>query len=242
MKRIIWIGILVLFYFPAHAQFGFGAQGAMSFNSRSVSVGISDYNLNPAPCFGSGINVFYNMHQGMFRISVDANYMIAANAAYPKPDSLSTEIWVSSFNISPEFQYAFKGNFSGNGQVWYVFAGGDLNIYNYQVNVGAMQYDQYGYPILNPNTAMPIYSYSSFSKSYTALTPNLGIGGEWGFSARFHVFGQLKYSIGSKPSFNDIDQSDFNQQSMPKSFNPSYLSLNVGIRYLASHQSLLIAK
>jgi len=230
-KKTILVIVFVTLCFRSLAQFGFGAQGAMTYNLRNVSVGSKDYNLNPAPCFGYGINAFYNINHGMFRISIDANYMAPAKAIYSKPDSLNTEIWVNSFNISPEFQYAFKGNFNSKGQVWYAFAGVDMNIYNYKVNAGTMEYDQYGYPILDPNTALPVYGYSSFSKTYTAFTPNIGIGLEWGINTQLHLFGQLKYSFGFKPSFNDIDQSDFTQLSMPESYNPSYFSLIIGIKY-----------
>src|ERR1039458_1912909 len=67
----------VTMYYHSSAQFGFGVQGAATYNLRSVSVGSKDYDLNPAPCFGYGVNAFYNVHKGLFRISAEANYVAA---------------------------------------------------------------------------------------------------------------------------------------------------------------------
>lgn len=220
MKKIrfsIFLSPLLLFSAPAFSQFGMGAQ----LTTEMWQSKINHIDANPTTGFGLGIQAFYNIKPKM-RVKLGAEYTQGIPKTFTAGATYTQTTTAGNFSISPDFQYALQGSFTKPGFAFYVFAGLDLNAYNYWVSGSESGMVTNG----SGNIQSVTIDFKS-SKNYMGFTPHLGLGAEYGLTENTRLSLELKYAFGS-PVPSHVSDSDVH---LTDEYNPSYAGIDLGLRF-----------
>ncbi len=232
MKLLTCFFIVFLWSIRSYSQYGVGIQlSSVSWldNQGYTENGEASGFYSPTQGNGFAFEGHYIIKPKM-RVVLNLEYEFTNNEKTVHDTVINGQnyqeyVYVSdpAFILRAEFNYAFTHNFIDEGFTFYGLGGLAVNTYSYS--------SYYGASTTGPSGNTTSSNSATQSKFYGGLSAAIGLGIEYAFNPKIHIFLDLRGCTGETTHFSSANLGSSNPDILPNNFNPGYISSAIGLRY-----------